>query len=199
MTPAHTLPGEYFTSPDILAEELRGIFRRNWVCVDRADRLAQAGDYLLADVGEQSVIALRDGSGQLRALHNVCRHRGTILVEAPKNVGKFLVCPYHTWAYGLDGALCSTPHFGGPHDAAPEGFDPAQHGLKPVRCAPWHDWIFVNLSGDAADFDVYEVWVGGETAWANAIPEPTALGLFALTLLGAGGRRRRSLATSQRP
>jgi phenylpropionate dioxygenase-like ring-hydroxylating dioxygenase large terminal subunit len=40
MTPAHTLPGEYFTSPDILAEELRGIFRRNWVCVDRADRLA---------------------------------------------------------------------------------------------------------------------------------------------------------------
>jgi hypothetical protein len=66
MTPAHTLPGEYFTSPDILAEELRGIFRRNWVCVDRADRLAQAGDYLLADVGEQSVIVLRDGSGQLR-------------------------------------------------------------------------------------------------------------------------------------
>lgn len=83
MTPAHTLPGEYFTSPDILAEELRGIFRRNWVCVDRADRLAQAGDYLLADVGEQSVIVLRDGSGQLRALHNVCRHRGTRLCSEP--------------------------------------------------------------------------------------------------------------------
>jgi choline monooxygenase len=67
-----------------------------------------------------------------------------------------LTCPYHAWSYGLDGELRSTPYFGGTDPRSrPEGFDPKHHGLKPVRCAVWYDWIFVNVSGDAPPFEAF--------------------------------------------
>ena len=71
-------------------------------------------------------------------------------------MGRVLRCPYHAWTYSLDGELKITPYFGGrnPTDV-PEGFDRATRGLVPVRFAQWHDWVFVNLSGTALDFDDY--------------------------------------------
>ena len=76
------MPGEYYTSPDILAEENERIFARSWHCVGRASALAGAGDYMLRNVAGESLIILRDRSGELRAFFNVCRHRGTRLCEA---------------------------------------------------------------------------------------------------------------------
>jgi len=67
-----------------------------------------------------------------------------------------LMCPYHAWTYNLDGDLCATPFFGG-EKHQPAGFDMSEHGLKPVRMAVWHDWIFINLSGDASEFEEYAV------------------------------------------
>ena len=87
---------------------------------------------------------------EVRAFHNVCRHRCLKLVEEASNVGPTIQCPYHSWTYRLDGALHIAPYFGGRDPrAVPAGFDRAQHGLVPVRVAAWHDWIFVNLSGEA--------------------------------------------------
>jgi Rieske 2Fe-2S family protein len=141
MTPAHTLPGEYFTSTSIFAEELCRIFRRNWVCVDRADRLTQAGDYLLVELGEQSVIVLRDGSGQYRALHNVCRHRGTRLCSEPHGrLPETIQCPYHAWTYGLDGRL-----IGAPHMDAVQGFAREDYPLRAVALQSWEGFLFLNL------------------------------------------------------
>lgn len=151
----HGLPPRAYTSDDFLALENERLFPNAWTFVEFAHDLAKPGDVVPVEVAGQPVLLVRDTKTEIRAFHNVCRHRGTILVEESKNVGRFLTCPYHTWEYGLDGALRSTPHFGGPHNAVPEGFDPARYGLKPVRCAVWHDWIFVNLSGDAPDFDAY--------------------------------------------
>ena len=85
----------------------------------------------------------------------MCRHRCLQLVDQAKNVGKLIRCPYHSWVYDLSGALRASPHFGGTGQQRPEGFDPAQHGLKPVRVHVWHDWVFVNLSGDAPVFEDY--------------------------------------------
>src|ERR1043166_7583351 len=74
---ARTMPGEYYTSPAILAEETERIFARHWNCVGRASRLAEPGDYMLRNVAGESLIIVRARDGALRAFFNVCRHRGT--------------------------------------------------------------------------------------------------------------------------
>lgn len=90
----------------------------------------------------------------MHRLHMACRHRCLKLVVEAGNVGPRQRCPYHSWLYGLNGELRSTPHLGGPgHHGAP-GFDPANHGLIPVNCIVWHDWIFVNLGREPSDFDI---------------------------------------------
>ena len=114
-----------------------------------------AGDVVPVTVAGKPVLLVRSERGQIKAFHNVCRHRCAKLVDEPANVGRFVRCPYHTWAYNLDGELRATPHFGGPNCHVPDGFDPAEHGLKPVRIAVWHDWVFVDLGGEAPAFEDY--------------------------------------------
>ena len=151
----HGLPATAYTSEAFRALENARLFADHWVFAGFAHELATPGDAVPVTVGGRPLLLLRDGGGAIGAFHNVCRHRGLVLVDAPGNVGAYLVCPYHTWTYGLDGALCRTPHFGGPHRHAPDGFDATDHGLKRVRCAVWHDWVFVNPGGGAPDFDIY--------------------------------------------
>ena len=144
------LPAAAYTSEAIFALENERIFAESWVFTALAHELAQPGDVVPATVAGKPVLLVRDDDGEVRAFHNVCRHRCLKLVEEPGNVGPAIQCPYHSWTYKLDGTLHIAPYFGG-HDprAVPAGFDKAQHGLVPVRVATWHDWIFVNLSGDA--------------------------------------------------
>ncbi len=100
---AHTLPGRYFNSPEIFAEETEKIFLQRWLCVGRESRIARPGQYFLQSTGGESVIVLRDRQGAVRAYYNVCRHRGTRLCE--EHEGQFagtIQCPYHAWTYTLD-------------------------------------------------------------------------------------------------
>src|SRR5207247_2026224 len=99
---ARTLPGRYYTSPEIFAEEVERIFIRRWVCVGRAAELPDPGDYFLADVAGESVIVLRDQSGTLRAHYNVCRHRGARLCEERRGrLPQTMQRPYRAWTYTL--------------------------------------------------------------------------------------------------
>jgi choline monooxygenase len=152
---AHGLPPAAYTHEEFLALENARLFRRFWTFVGFAHEMERAGDVVPVTVAGKPVLLVRNEDGDITAFHNVCRHRCAILVDEPTNVGRFVRCPYHTWAYNLNGELRSTPHFGGPNRHVPDGFDPAQHGLKPVRSVTWHDWVFVDLSGEAPDFDDY--------------------------------------------
>ena len=144
------LPAAAYTSEAFFALENDRIFSESWVFVGLAHELAQPGDVVPVTVAGKPVLLVRDAGRAVRAFHNVCRHRCLKLVEEPGNVGPAIQCPYHTWTYKLDGALHSTPYFGGSEPlSAPAGFDRAQYGLVPVRVATWHDWIFVNLNGSA--------------------------------------------------
>jgi choline monooxygenase len=107
------------------------------------------------EVAGLPMVIVRDRAGTLRAFHNICSHRGLQLVNAPCNVQGNLRCPYHSWAYKLDGTLKSTPHFGGYHKDTYEGFDRESKSLKPIRCEQWLDLVFVNLSGDAPPLEEY--------------------------------------------
>ena len=110
---AKTLPGRYYTAPEIFQEEGERIFAQRWLCVGREDRIPAPGDYFLQPVGAESIIVLRDRAGTLRAYYNVCRHRGTRLCE--EHTGRFsetIQCPYHAWTYALDGRLIGAPSSG---------------------------------------------------------------------------------------
>lgn len=139
---ATTLPGRYYHDPAILREERRLIFNEMWICVGRSEELAAAGDFVTRSIGPESVVAVRDGAGALHAFHNVCRHRGARIVDAPRGSGLTrFQCPYHSWTYDLAGALKSAPHM-----EEVQGFDRSRYPLNRVRTATWDGFLFVTLS-----------------------------------------------------
>jgi len=143
-----TLPGHYYTSPEIYAEELERIFTRRWICGGRAGEIANPGDYVLRTIAGESVIVVRGRDGALRAFYNVCRHRGTRLCEEPR--GRFsetIQCPYHAWTYTIDGQLIGAPHM---NEVA--GFDKREYPLHPVALETWEGLLFLHLSRDPEPF-----------------------------------------------
>jgi len=141
-----TLPGRYYHDPAIYAREQETLFRNSWVCVGRADTIPAEGDYVLAEVGGESVLALRDRAGTLRAHLNVCRHRGARLCTAARGrLHATLQCRYHAWTYGLDGRL-----IGAPNMKEDPSFDPARYGLVPVALELWEGLVWVNLAPQPA-------------------------------------------------
>jgi len=123
---AHSLSQPFYRDPRIFERDVERIFMRHWLCVGHASALPRCGDFLLAEIAAESVIVVRGEDDRLRALVNVCRHRGSrICTEATGNTGS-LVCPYHGWTYGLDGTLLAARHM-------PAEFDLAGHRLKQIH------------------------------------------------------------------
>jgi Rieske 2Fe-2S family protein len=158
---AKTLPQRYFVSPEVYLEERERIFSRRWVLVGHQSQTAGAGDYLVQEVGGESLIIVRDKSGQVRGFYNVCRHRGTRLCEEKAGHSSTIQCPYHAWTYGLDGRLIGVPHM----DKVP-GFDKAEYSLHAVNLALWEGFIFVNLADAPAPLkEVFSPLAGKFTHW----------------------------------
>ena len=146
---AMTLPGRFFTSPEIFEQEQERIFSRHWICAGREERIPQPGDYFVRTLGTESVIVVRGRDGVIRAFHNVCRHRGTRLCE--ENQGQFknaILCPYHAWAYALDGRLIAAPSMDGATH-----FDIADYPLHPVPLATWEGFLFLSLAAQPEPFE----------------------------------------------
>lgn len=143
-----TLPGRYYTDPEIFAREQELIFGRQWIYVGRSDQLPKAGDFLSPELAGQSVIIVRTRRGELKAYLNVCRHRGSRLCLSDEgNLGRAIRCPYHSWTYALDdGSLITTPNW-----KAMTGVDKEQYGLAPVSVQEWKGLIWVNLAGGDQD------------------------------------------------
>ena len=168
---ADTLPSAYYYEAEHFERELEQIWYRQWLCVGRADAVAAVGDYQVVEVGDQSVIVVRGKDDRLRAFHNTCRHRGSILCEQAQ--GKFrgerIVCPYHSWTYSLEGDLIATPWRleGG-------GFDAAEFPLYAVAVAEWAGFVFINLDENAPAFDGHILanlsnWNLGETVTVHTM------------------------------
>jgi Rieske 2Fe-2S family protein len=169
---ARTLPGRFYTSPDVLSAERERIHARQWNCVGRASAIDRPGDYFLADVAGESIIILRDRQGAARAFFNVCRHRGTRLCSDPAgHLSETIQCPYHAWTYMTDGRL-----IGAPHMQEVEGFDKAEYPLHSAALAEWEGFLFVNISDQPVPFD---------DAWAPMIGR---LARFNLATLRVGHR-----------
>jgi Rieske 2Fe-2S family protein len=136
------LPASWYRDPAHYERELEVFWYRKWICVARVEELAAPGDWKRLRVGTQSVIVLRDDAGGVRAFHNTCRHRGSVLCT--QESGRFprgrIVCPYHAWTYGLDGRLVATPRRMETPDFRLEDFP-----LFEVAADCWGGFVFIHV------------------------------------------------------
>ena len=147
------LPAAAYTSEDFFKLEQKRLFARSWMCLAFASDVPNPGDAIPLMATGLPLILVRDRTGKIAVFHNVCRHRAALIVTEPCSNLKQFACPYHAWAYDLDGRLKSTPYFDGTKEGnAKAQLDLSQLGLVPVRTAVWHHWVFVNLDGQAAPF-----------------------------------------------
>lgn len=153
--PVTGLPASAYTDQAFFELEQQKLFAQTWVCIGTIDDVPDTGDVRPVRVAAREVLMVRDSGGEVRVFHNYCRHRGHPIVTEPACGLKRLVCPYHAWAYDLDGTLKRAPHFDGAGEHRNGEAAAALPGLKPVRSATWHRLVFVNLSADAQPFDTH--------------------------------------------
>jgi Rieske 2Fe-2S family protein len=144
--PGHALPQDFYTDPAIFAFDLQAIHRRAWIMAGFEVELPAPGSSLAFSVGGSPVVVVRGRDGVLRGFHNSCRHRGAQICAEGTARGLRLVCPYHQWSYDLEGRLASYTRM------AP-GFDPAEHGLRPVALRCVAGTIYVCLAEQPPAFD----------------------------------------------
>jgi carnitine monooxygenase subunit len=135
-----SLPGWLYTDPEFYEVEVARVIRPSWQIVCHESDIASPGGYHTLDYAGESVIAIRQSDGSIRAFTNVCRHRAMRLVEGPGGCAKKLVCPYHAWTYETDGRLSGVPM-----KSDYPGLDASKHGLAPVEVEVWRGFVFVRL------------------------------------------------------
>jgi len=144
--PGWSLEQRFYTDPGIYALELQAIVTRNWIFAGHLSQLAEAGDYIVLNVANESAIVVRSQDGEIRAFANVCRHRGSIIcLEKRGNQLKFR-CPYHGWTYDTGGKLIAAR-------SMPEEFDSAAHGLHKLPVESVQGLIFVCFSDAPLSLD----------------------------------------------
>ena len=154
-TLANGLPSLAYTDEEFWEMECDTVLAENWVFVGFVHEFKKLGDVLPVSVAGKPILLVKNTKNDINAFHNVCSHRCLKLIDKPKNVKKVISCPYHAWAYDLNGNLLSSPHFGGTNNHKPKNFISSDHGLKIVRIKVWHDWIFINLNNNAPVFEKY--------------------------------------------
>lgn len=143
---ATTLPARYYIDDGLFRDEVEQLFGSLWFCAGRAAEVAGPGDYFVREVAGESLIVVRNNRNALRALYNVCRHRGTrICTTAAGTFGGTIQCPYHAWTYDLEGNLVGAPQM----DAAP-GFCKDDWPLRAAALEEWDGHVFLNLAPASA-------------------------------------------------
>jgi glycine betaine catabolism A len=146
-TPGYSLEAPFYTSREIFDLDVAAIFKAHWLFVAAEAEIPEPGDFVTVEVGRYSVIIVRDDDEEVRAFHNVCRHRGSRILDEDRGCVGNLVCPYHHWTYGVDGGLLHA-------DNQPADFDRSRFGLKSVHVRNVAGFVFICLADEPpADFD----------------------------------------------
>ena len=135
------LPGWAYHSDALLELEKEHVFRNHWQIAGHVSDVQEAGDYLTMDVVGERALIVRGKDGEVRAFHNICRHRGSrVVADNQGNCKNALVCPFHGWVYNLDGTLRGA--------ARPRSFpdlDKTEFGLVPLEVEVWNGLIFIRF------------------------------------------------------
>jgi phenylpropionate dioxygenase-like ring-hydroxylating dioxygenase large terminal subunit len=166
-----SLPGWLYHDPEYFAVEMERLIRPAWQIVCHDSDMPAPGDWRTLEIGGESVLIIRGADGVARAFANVCRHRGSRLVDGTDGCAKRLTCPYHGWTYAADGRL-----IGVPYKADYPGLDQDRLGLIPVELDAWHGFLFVRLES------------GGPTVAEMMAPYEAEVAPFRLEEMRALGR-----------
>jgi Rieske 2Fe-2S family protein len=142
--PRPTLGSGDYASLEVWDEERERIWWGGWICVGRTAEVPNPGDHVVRDVAGESIFVVRNDGGELRAFYNVCSHRGTKFlddIEGTQSVRKAFVCPYHAWAFDLNGQL-----IGSPNVKEDEHFDRSDHPLYDIAIDDYAGFVFVNMT-----------------------------------------------------
>ena len=162
-SPKQLLPRSTYLDEAWFERERRELFDQSWTFACTESAIPQAGDYHTLRFMDHSLVVVRGEGGEIRGFHNICRHRGCEVLEASGNTGRAIVCPYHRWAYGLDGSLRAVTNesecFG---EVAKEGL-----ALHPASVGCYAGMVFVNPS--MTPRDSFQDWIANldDFAWPH--------------------------------
>ncbi|WP_232079486.1 aromatic ring-hydroxylating dioxygenase subunit alpha [Mycobacterium conspicuum] len=149
------IPAHIYNDAELFARERERLFGRAWMFVGHESEIPQDGDYVVRRVLDDSFIITRDSNGDVRALFNMCLHRGMQVCRAEMGNASNFRCPYHGWSYRNDGRLTGLPFhreaYGGD-----EGFGKNSQTLLPApNFASYNGLLFINMDPGAVPLDEY--------------------------------------------
>jgi choline monooxygenase len=150
---ANGLPNECYINDDYFKIEREIVFFNNWVVIGVSSSVPEVGDAKPFNLMGIPLLILRDKKNKIRVFHNVCSHRGMILVNEECKLKNTIRCPYHSWSYNFNGELIATPHIGGMNIHEAEGFIKSKSNLKEVSTHVWMDLIFINIHKNKKNFE----------------------------------------------
>ena len=130
---ARGLPSQLYINDSLTDRERQRVFFDHWAGLTNGALVPEPGCVKPMDFLGIPLLVVRNKAGEIKVFQNVCRHRGMKLVEKPGKLKGPITCPYHAWAYDLDGALKSTPHVGGPDIHTHDNINPEDMGLLEVQ------------------------------------------------------------------
>jgi phenylpropionate dioxygenase-like ring-hydroxylating dioxygenase large terminal subunit len=160
----HPLAQIFYSDAEIFRRDLDRMVLRHWLCAGHVSSVPNVGDFFLLEVANESAIIVRGEDGELRALVNVCRHRGSRVCRERSGNTRVLICPYHAWTYGIDGKLRAARHMAEP-------FDKTRHGLKQIALRVVEGLIFVTFAEEPLGLSKVEEVLRrgyGPYGWADA-------------------------------
>ena len=149
---ANGLPNECYLNDEYFKIEREKIFFDNWTVVGVSSSVPETGDAKPFNLMGIPLLILRDKNNKIRVFHNVCSHRGMILLNKECKLKNTIRCPYHSWSYNFNGELIVTPHIGGMNIHEADGFIKSKSNLKEVSSHVWMDLIFINVNKNKKDF-----------------------------------------------
>ena len=144
----HSLDRPFYVNDKIFDLDIKNIFSKQWVFVGHTSRIPNIGDYFLFDIGNESMIIIRDKENIIHAHYNVCRHRGSHICLETEGNKKLLLCPYHAWSFNLDGTIKSAR-------LMEEDFNKDEWSLHKCNLKVFEGLIFINLSENPCDFEEF--------------------------------------------
>ena len=150
---ANGLPNECYLNDEYFRIEREKVFFNNWIVVGVSSSVPEVGDAKPFNLMGIPLLILRDKNNKIRVFHNVCSHRGMILVKEECKLKNTIRCPYHSWSYNFNGELIATPHVGGMNIHETEGFIKSKSSLKEISTHVWMDLIFINVNKNKKDFE----------------------------------------------
>lgn len=137
------IPKERYTTGEFMEREWDGIWSKVWLLGCREDQIPDPGDYVCTDIGNESVLIVRQPDGAIKAFHNVCLHRGNRLADEGRSHVENFVCGYHGWRYDTDGTFVDIPDL----STFPQGAPPCG-GLSELPCDTWVSFVWFSLDTD---------------------------------------------------